>query len=471
MILLDRPGGRRLFCSGSRGNHRQQQKARPRQPPRRSPRQVQQPAHLPPRPRLPFLWFRRDRSPAAKPPQKSLRLTLAPLLYGDRCRARVKMRDRIPATRHQPRSLQSLRPRRRRLPGNVRLQAQRAPRQRLRRFRLRQPQWLLRRPASSASGNPGDGTDLAALAQRMLELVNADRTANGLQPVAWDETAALAGQQHSEEMAQFGYMSHWNMDGYGPEYRYSRAGGLDMSQENVYRLVHQWEDGRGAPIDDWEQVVADAAGSADEQPGAPGEHPDARAHAPGRRNRLQPGDRQRGDLPGVRQPLRDHRAAAAPGAAGRPHRAPRARCCPGSTDPLVNLAYEPFPGADDAGAAEQDGHVHAARQSITLCRRSGPMRTAVSSRSSRSTRMRAPGLYHVLVWVESSPVRRSRCMAVDAIIEVNRVGDNDSDERDRCRRPVDPRRLLLLSLASLLLGAWRLPPAQAGNAQRASRST
>jgi len=57
------------------------------------------------------------------------------------------------------------------------------------------------------------------------------------------------GQRHSDEMAQFGYMSHWNMDGYGPEYRYSRAGGVDKAQENVYRLVYQWEDGRGAPIE------------------------------------------------------------------------------------------------------------------------------------------------------------------------------------------------------------------------------
>ena len=120
-------------------------------------------------------------------------------------------------------------------------------------------------PPGPAPGT--DGADLAALAQRMLELVNADREANGLQPVAWDATAAAAGQKHSEEMAQFGYMSHWNMDGYGPEYRYSRAGGLDMSQENVYRLVHQWEDGRGAPIDDWEQVVADAQAALMNSPG------------------------------------------------------------------------------------------------------------------------------------------------------------------------------------------------------------
>ncbi len=59
------------------------------------------------------------------------------------------------------------------------------------------------RPAATTvvAASPAGGPDLAALAQRMLERVNADRTANGLQPVAWDDTAAAAGQQHSEEMA------------------------------------------------------------------------------------------------------------------------------------------------------------------------------------------------------------------------------------------------------------------------------
>ena len=93
------------------------------------------------------------------------------------------------------------------------------------------------------------------LQNKLLELINQDRSAAGLTPVVWDETAAEAGQRHAEEMAELGYLSHWNFDGYGPDYRYSQVGGLHMAQENVFSYSKHTEDGKAAPITDWEAVA------------------------------------------------------------------------------------------------------------------------------------------------------------------------------------------------------------------------
>ncbi len=99
--------------------------------------------------------------------------------------------------------------------------------------------------------------DIPALQRVMLEMINADRRAEGLREVVWDETAALAGTQHAKEMAQYGFISHRNLDGYGPEYRYSMAGGLHYSVENVYA---KWHSPGGGPrsATEWEQWVREA---------------------------------------------------------------------------------------------------------------------------------------------------------------------------------------------------------------------
>jgi hypothetical protein len=250
----------------------------------------------------------------------------------------------------------------------------------------------------------------------MLDLVNADRTANGLQPLSWDETAALAGQRHSEEMAQFGYMSHWNMDGYGPEYRYSRAGGLDLSQENVYRLVHQWEDGRGAPVDDWEEVIANAQAALMNSPGH-------------RKNILTPEHTHLGvgiaynaatGNVGISQEFvnRYVTVEALPRRARPGDRIVlRGKLLPGSADPLVNLAYEPFPAPMSLEQLNKTGtYTPAAKhQSVPQIRTDADGRFVSEFSLDNNA---ASGLYHVLVWVDS-PQSAERVMAVDAIIEVN----------------------------------------------------
>jgi hypothetical protein len=92
----------------------------------------------------------------------------------------------------------------------------------------------------------------------MLDLINADRQANGLTAVEWDDSAAQAAQLHAEDMAQQNYFSHWNTQGWGPDVRYGLAGGTDVIRENVAAQWSRYNDGRPAPIGDWREVIRDA---------------------------------------------------------------------------------------------------------------------------------------------------------------------------------------------------------------------
>ncbi len=74
--------------------------------------------------------------------------------------------------------------------------------------------------------------------QYVLQLINSDRKANGQQPVELDAVATIAGQQHSNDMAENGYLSHWDMSGTKPDERYTRAGGEDNVAENGYILSY-----------------------------------------------------------------------------------------------------------------------------------------------------------------------------------------------------------------------------------------
>lgn len=109
--------------------------------------------------------------------------------------------------------------------------------------------------------------DLHSLQQLMLTLINKDRAVAGLRPVAWDQTATLVAQVHAEEMASFGYMSHWDLSGHGPPYRYSQVGGLDTIQENVWMYWYRFGDGRPAQIENWEEVIRQAEANLMDSPG------------------------------------------------------------------------------------------------------------------------------------------------------------------------------------------------------------
>lgn len=87
--------------------------------------------------------------------------------------------------------------------------------------------------------------DTDAARRILLNLVNDQRRAAGLSPVALDETAGRIGEGHATELARYNFLSHWNQAGLLPYMRYGLAGATDYNAENVSRLsgIHPAETG------------------------------------------------------------------------------------------------------------------------------------------------------------------------------------------------------------------------------------
>lgn len=112
-------------------------------------------------------------------------------------------------------------------------------------------------PTGPLSISPAD-YDPDRLAAMMLDLVNTARQANGQSTVGWDETAVSAANLHAHDMVQDSYFSHWNLDGWGPEHRYAQVGGEDVVMENLHAFSYTYDDGRAAPIENWQEVIQNA---------------------------------------------------------------------------------------------------------------------------------------------------------------------------------------------------------------------
>lgn len=52
-----------------------------------------------------------------------------------------------------------------------------------------------------------------AVERRVFDLVNNERIKNGRRPLVWIDQAAVAARDHSENMAEFGYFSHTDLQG------------------------------------------------------------------------------------------------------------------------------------------------------------------------------------------------------------------------------------------------------------------
>lgn len=62
--------------------------------------------------------------------------------------------------------------------------------------------------AAASSTTPVVATAVATLERRAFDLINAQRKANGLQPLPWDPELARVARQHSENMAKAGFFNH-----------------------------------------------------------------------------------------------------------------------------------------------------------------------------------------------------------------------------------------------------------------------
>ena len=74
-----------------------------------------------------------------------------------------------------------------------------------------------------------------AKAHVCLDLVNDERAAAGLPPIAWADDVAEVAYHHSYDMDQRDYFSHTNPDGLGPGGRLSAAGvSYSSAGENIF---------------------------------------------------------------------------------------------------------------------------------------------------------------------------------------------------------------------------------------------
>lgn len=86
---------------------------------------------------------------------------------------------------------------------------------------------------SPETGADSNDIDLFLIEQALFERINEDRLAAGLARVEWDQPAANSARQFALEMAQNNFIAHWNLNGKKPQQRYTEAGGLYATTENV----------------------------------------------------------------------------------------------------------------------------------------------------------------------------------------------------------------------------------------------
>ena len=76
--------------------------------------------------------------------------------------------------------------------------------------------------------------------RNLLQLVNEERALEKVQVLEFDDLATRVATQHAVDMATGEFASHWGRDGLKPYQRYSLAGGLHATQENVSAADNTW---------------------------------------------------------------------------------------------------------------------------------------------------------------------------------------------------------------------------------------
>jgi uncharacterized protein YkwD len=273
-------------------------------------------------------------------------------------------------------------------------------------------------PSSTTPSEPPEPTSAVALSpnipalQRLMHtLINEDRQAQGLQSVDWDETAAVAALQHAQEMASFGYISHWNLDGYGPDYRYSQVGGTHAVFENVYEYEH----GLGnAPttVGEWETLIQEAHQTL--------------MDSPGHRNNILSPEHTHVAI-GIDYSASNGRLAIVQEFVNQyvtltplPLNASIGQTIdlsgwlgPDASSPILSLAYEPFPAPRSLDDLEPETYVSPAEVFETP-----PVAVSDEGQLSATVTMdnnSQPGLYHIWIWVDTT---HGSTQAVDLVIKV-----------------------------------------------------
>ncbi len=74
----------------------------------------------------------------------------------------------------------------------------------------------------------------------LFEMINEERAVEKVPLVALDELATEVATKHAIDMVQAQFASHWGRNGFKPYQRYSFAGGIDATAENVSAADNTW---------------------------------------------------------------------------------------------------------------------------------------------------------------------------------------------------------------------------------------
>ena len=110
-------------------------------------------------------------------------------------------------------------------------------------------------PTSAQETTPAEAgaATLEAMEVEVLNLINAYRQQNGLQPLANNSTLNVSSHNHSQDMAQRGYFSHTTPEGLSPFDRMAAAGyscgtmgeNLAAGQRTAQQAFEGWQDSPG----------------------------------------------------------------------------------------------------------------------------------------------------------------------------------------------------------------------------------
>jgi len=94
--------------------------------------------------------------------------------------------------------------------------------------------------AIPAQNSPISAVLLKELQASLLTMINEERAIERVPPVAMNDLATRVAAAHAVDMARGKFVSHWGSDGRKPYHRYSSAGGIDATEENVSAASNTW---------------------------------------------------------------------------------------------------------------------------------------------------------------------------------------------------------------------------------------
>jgi uncharacterized protein YkwD len=83
-------------------------------------------------------------------------------------------------------------------------------------------------------------SNLDEMRANLLQMINEERAVAKVPQVAMDDLAGKVAMAHAQDMVKGNFASHWGSDGRKPYHRYSFAGGVHFTTENVSSADNAW---------------------------------------------------------------------------------------------------------------------------------------------------------------------------------------------------------------------------------------